>query len=81
MERVSLRVILIQAKNCSMKNMERFMEFFVWAVSLIGIFYLVDYSFGLMSRRSTISNLGGLLLLITVSFFVTFFIINKIRRK
>jgi hypothetical protein len=64
-----------------MKNMERFMEFFVWAVSLIGIFYLVDYSFGLMSRRSTISNLGGLLLLITVSFFVTFFIINKIRRK
>ena len=57
------------------------MEFFVWAVSLIGIFYLVDYSFGLMSRRSTISNLGGLLLLITVSFFVTFFIINKIRRK
>lgn len=81
MERVSLRVILIQTKNCSMKNMERFMEFFVWAVSLIGIFYLVDYSFGLMSRRSTISNLGGLLLLITVSFFVTFFIINKIRRK
>jgi hypothetical protein len=39
---------------------------FNWSIKIIAIAYLIDVSFRLMSTRSTIENLAGFVLLITL---------------
>lgn len=60
-------------------NFKTLSEIFFWFVFAIGIGWLINYCFGLMSMRSTQANVSGLLLLILLTLLTISLIIKKIK--
>jgi len=47
-------------------NLETASKIFKWCLIIIGICYIINISFDLMSKKSTLQNAAGLLLLVFV---------------
>jgi len=61
-EELSIFTIL----NCFFMNLETAAKIFKWCLIILGACYIISISFDLMSKKSTLQNAGGLLLLIVV---------------
>lgn len=62
------------------RQLELLSHIFLWAITIIGIFKIGEGAFWLMSSRSTIYNIGGLIICVLLISGISLFTINKIKK-